>query len=193
MEKVTDNHQDTNPGSNPADIVVQQALTFQLSGEVYGMDILDIREIIEYSGLTPVPMMPDFIEGVINLRGSVVPIVSLAKRFQLPVSPVTKRTSVIVLEVEDVGEKIEIGLIVDYVNEVLDIDEKEICSAPSFGSKIRAEFIKGMAKIDEKFLVLLDVESVLSVEELSALKETSARDFPSDQGKSGGSSDLVSH
>lgn len=166
-----DNINVTREERNEANIAVQQALTFQLSGEVYGIDILDIKEIIEYADLTPVPMMPDFIEGVINLRGCVVPIVSLAKRFQLPQSPITKRTSVIVLEVNDLGESIEIGLIVDHVNEVLDIDHKEICSAPSFGFKIRTEFIKGMAKINEKFLVLLDVESVLSVEELSALKQ----------------------
>jgi purine-binding chemotaxis protein CheW len=149
-----------------------QFLTFMLSGEPYGINILDIKEIIEYGNLTPVPMMPDFIAGVINLRGSVVPIVNLKLRFGDNAGEIGKRTSIVILEVGDNDRKTEIGIIVDIVNEVIELTESDIELAPSFGSRIRADFIKGMGKINEQFLILLDVEHVLSVEELSIVQQT---------------------
>ena len=149
-----------------------QFLTFMLSGETYGINILGIKEIIEYGNLTPVPMMPDFIAGVINLRGSVVPIVNLKLRFGDNASEIGKRTSIVILEVGDNERKTEIGIIVDIVNEVIELTGSDIEPAPSFGSRIRADFIKGMGKIDEQFLILLDVEHVLSIEELSIIQQT---------------------
>jgi len=148
-----------------------QFLTFTLGDEVYAIDILSIREIIDYGNLTMVPMMPAFIRGVINLRGSVVPVVDLAARFGGEPAEITKRTGIIIIEITDGESTLSIGAVVDSVNEVLEIPPSDIEPPPSFGARIRADFIKGMGKVDGKFLVLLDVTNVLSVDELSLLDE----------------------
>lgn len=150
---------------------VQQHLTFMLGGEIYGIDILHIKEILEYGDITQVPMMPEFIAGVINLRGSVVPVVDLSLRFSGESVKSTKRTSIVILEVQNEGISLEIGITVDQVNEVLDIPVDEIEPAPSFGTQIRTKFISGMAKVEEKLLVLLDIDNVLSIEELSIVED----------------------
>jgi len=146
-----------------------QFLTFILNNEAYGIDILDIREIIDYGNITRVPMAPEFIAGVINLRGSVVPVVDLALRFSEKPSERTKRSSIVILEVKYEEQKLEIGITVDVVNKVLDILPSEIEPPPSFGNKIRTDFISGLGKVKSQLLVLLDIENILSVEELSAL------------------------
>jgi purine-binding chemotaxis protein CheW len=149
---------------------VQQFLTFGLGEESFGVGILHTKEIIEYGHVTQVPMMPKYIAGVINLRGSVVPVVDLALRFQMPAKKPTKRTSVIVIEVRDGDEKMDIGMVVDYVNEVVDLRKDQISPPPNFGATIRTDFIKYMGKTDDgNFMILLDVDKVLSVDELSAL------------------------
>jgi len=145
----------------------EQYLTFMLGGKVYGLEILNIKEIIEYGEITEVPMTPDFISGVINLRGSVVPVIDLSQRFSGQSTEYTKRTSIIILEVNNDDLRIEIGVTVDMVNEVLDIHPKEVEPAPSLGNQIQTNFIRGMAKVDGKLLILLDIENVLSVDELS--------------------------
>jgi len=149
---------------------VTQFLTFQLNGDVYGINILNIKEIIDYGNITRVPMMTEFIAGVINLRGSVVPVVDLALRFSQKSSEKTKRSSVVIVEVKDDEQEMEIGITVDEVNEVLDILAGEIEPSPSFGTKIRTDFIEGMGKVDKQLLVLLNVENILAVEELSRLE-----------------------
>ncbi|MFT4711629.1 MAG: purine-binding chemotaxis protein CheW [Candidatus Azotimanducaceae bacterium] len=147
---------------------VQQFLTFVLSDEVYGVGILHIREIIEYDNLTVVPLMPDFISGVINLRGNVVPVVNLARRFEHQPKEIGKRTSIVIIDIKDHdGESVEVGIVVDVVNEVIELAESDIAAPPTFGAKIRADFIHGMGKIDEKLMILLDVDHVLSINELS--------------------------
>ena len=146
-----------------------QYLTFMLGGKIYGLEIHNIKEIIEFGDITEVPMTPDFISGVINLRGSVVPVIDLSQRFSGHSIEQTKRTSIIILEVRNDDLNIEIGVIVDMVNEVIDIQQSEIEPAPSLGSQIATNFISGMAKIDEKLLVLLDIENVLSIDELSLI------------------------
>lgn len=148
-----------------------QFLTFTLGGEVYAIEILSIREIIDYGNLTTVPMMPSFIRGVINLRGSVVPVVDLAARFNGEPADITKRTGIVIVEIVDGETTLNIGVVVDGVNEVLEIPPGDIEPPPSFGARIRTDFIKGMGKVDGKFLVLLDVANVLSVDELSLLGE----------------------
>ena len=152
---------------------ITQFLTFILNTEVYGINILNIREIIDYGNITRVPMMPGFVAGVINLRGSVVPVVDLALRFSEKSSERTKRSSIVILEVEYEEQKLEVGITVDVVNEVLDIPLSEIEPAPSFGTKIRTDFISGMGKVNDQLLVLLDIENILSVAELSAGGEAS--------------------
>lgn len=148
---------------------VQQYLTFVLSSKTYAIGILGIKEIIEYGQLTEVPNMPDFIRGVINLRGAVVPVVDLSARFNKGATTVTRRTCIVILEVMSANEQQVIGVMVDAVNEVLEISPQDIEPAPSFGAKIRVDFIAGMGKIDGRFIILLDVDKVLSVDELSQL------------------------
>ena len=150
---------------------VSQFLTFELAAEIYAINILFIREIIEYGNLTQVPMVPDFIAGVINLRGSVVPVIDLSSRFGRSETLITKRTSIVIIEIASNNEMLEIGIMVDIVNEVLEISADAIEDAPSFGASIRTDFISGMGKIDGKFLIILDVERVLSLEELSVVSE----------------------
>jgi len=152
-----------------ADAEVQQCLTFMLGGKVYGIDILNIKEIIEFDDLTEVPMTPDFISGVINLRGSVVPVVDLSQRFSGQGIEITKRTSIIILEVMNEDLRIQVGVTVDMVNEVLDINPEDIEPAPSLGNQIQTNFISGMAKVDDKLLILLNIENILSIEELSMM------------------------
>lgn len=145
----------------------EQYLTFMLGGKTYGLEILNIKEIIEYGEITEVPMTPEFISGVINLRGSVVPVIDLSQRFSKKLTELTKRTSIIILEVKNEDLRIEIGVTVDMVNEVLDIHVSEIEPAPSLGNQIQTNFISGMAKVEGKLLILLDIENVLSIDELS--------------------------
>jgi purine-binding chemotaxis protein CheW len=151
-----------------------QYLTFLLGKELFAFDILGIKEIIEYGNLTSVPMMPEFIRGVINLRGAVVPVVDLSARFGRAASVVTRRSCIVVIEAESEGEKQDIGVMVDAVSEVLEIPAAEIEPAPSFGVKIRADFINGMGKVNDKFVIILDAIKVLSVNEMAMLSEVSA-------------------
>jgi len=148
---------------------VTQFLTFVLNTDVYGINILHIKEIIDYGKITRVPMMPGFIAGVINLRGSVVPVIDLALRFAEQPSERTKRSSIVILEVRYEEQKLEVGITVDVVNEVLDILLSEIEPAPSFGTKIRTDFISGMGKVNDQLLVLLDVANILSIDEISKI------------------------
>lgn len=147
----------------------QQYLTFMLGGEIYAMGILCIKEIIEYGNLTEIPRMPDFIRGVINLRGAVVPVIDLGARFGKRTTNITRRTCIVIIEVASGESSHDIGVMVDAVNEVLEIPSSEIEPAPSFGADIRADFIEGMGKINEKFVIILNVDQVLSVEEMASL------------------------
>ena len=171
-----------------AGVETGQYLTFMLGGEVFALGILNIKEIIEYGNLTEVPMMPSFIRGVINLRGRVVPVIDLAARFGRGVTTVARRTSIVIIEVSnivhteegDITESQDIGVMVDAVNEVVDIDAAEIEPAPSFGARIRPEFISGMAKRQTSqgsgFTIVLDVNRVLSVQEMSSLGQAQLSD-----------------
>jgi len=168
------NQQTATTDENVSSDNVQQFLTFMVNDEVYGIGILNIREILEYDNLTKVPLMPDFISGVINLRGSVVPVVDLARRFGHEPKDIGKRTSIIIIDIMgNEGESVEVGIVVDIVNEVIELAASEIATPPTFGAKIRADFIQGMGKIDDKLMILLDVNHVLSIKELSTIGEIS--------------------
>lgn len=147
----------------------QQYLTFTLGGEMFAVGILNVKEIIEYGNLTEIPMMPAFIRGVINLRGAVVPVVDLAARFGGRQTQVQRRTCIVIIEMRIGEDKQDLGVIVDAVSEVLEIPGSEIEPPPTFGAKIRADFISGMGKINGKFVIILDIHRVLSVDEMSAL------------------------
>lgn len=160
------------PAATPATPEQAQFLTFMLDSETFAIGILAIKEIIEFSTLTVVPMMPAFVRGVINLRGAVVPVVDLSARFGKTASNVTKRTCIVIVEISNEGERQDVGVIVDAVNEVLDISPQEIEPPPTFGARIRTDFIQGMGKVNGKFVILLNVDRVLSIEEMDALSHT---------------------
>ncbi len=142
-------------------------LTFELYGEVYGLAILKVQEIIGIMDVTSVPRTPDFVRGVINLRGKVIPVVDLRLKFGMDGCEDTERTCIIVVQVELTGRDVTMGILVDEVSEVLDIGADQIEPAPSFGTSVETNFIMGMGKIDEKVVMLLDVNKVLSSGELA--------------------------
>jgi purine-binding chemotaxis protein CheW len=146
---------------------MMQYLTFCLSKKLYGLQILNIKEIIEYGELTEVPMTPAFISGVINLRGRVVPVIDLGNRFSGVSEPITKRTSIVIVEVKTEDLELEIGITVDLVSEVIEVSPENIEPSPNLGEQIETQFISGMAKVDGKFLILLDIQNIMSTDELS--------------------------
>lgn len=159
------------PGAQAAGLAGQalapagQYLTFMLGQEVFAIGILAIKEIIEYPGLTTVPMMPPAVRGVINLRGAVVPVIDLAVRFGHAATAVTRRTCIVIVEVAQEDARQDIGIIVDAVNAVLDIGQDEIEPPPAFGAGIRSDFIHGMGRLGGRFVILLDADRVLAIEE----------------------------
>lgn len=153
------------------DSAPQQYLTFTLGGEMFAVAILNVKEIIEYGTVTEIPMMPGFIRGVINLRGAVVPVIDLSCRFGGKSTEVARRTCIVIIELMQDDQKHDIGIMVDAVSEVLEIARGEIEPAPSFGAKIRTDFISGMGKVNGKFVIILDVARVLSVEEIAMLTQ----------------------
>ena len=142
-------------------------LTFVLGEEIYGIEILKAREIIGLMDITTVPQTPDYMKGVINLRGKVIPVIDLRKKFSMQEGVHTQETCVIVVEVNSSS----IGLIVDSVSEVSDITGEEIENAPSYGQGIDTSFIMGLGKVKDKIIILLDIDAVLSTEELEMVEE----------------------
>ena len=157
---------------------LRQYLTFRVGREVFGIGVLTAREILELDQITNVPMMPASIRGVINLRGSVVPVIDLSARFGSKVTEATKRTCIVIVEIGHDGARHNMGLLVDSVSQVVDIRASEIEPPPSFGAKIRTDFIEGMGKLDGRFVILLDLDHVLSMDELSAIAQASAEEQP---------------
>lgn len=146
-----------------------QFLTFALGGEVMAMEIRFSKEILQYGGLTEVPLMPPAVRGVINLRGAVVPVIDLAVRLGRRPQPVDRHTCIVILDVEENGDGMVMGIVVDQVKEVLEIADTEIDPAPTFGSNLRPEFIQGVGKVRGQFILLLDINRVLSIEEIGSL------------------------
>lgn len=146
-----------------------QYLTFYVGREVFGVAILAIKEILEYCPSTAIPMVPKYIHGVINLRGQVLPIIDLSERLSIEGGEIGRRSCYVIAEVAFEDEKYDIGILIDSVNEVIDIPKSEIEPAPSFGAEIRADFIKGMGKVRDNFVILLNVDKVLSIDELAIL------------------------
>ena len=152
-------------------VATQQFLSFRIGDEHYCLEFSKTREIIEYSGITSVPLMPNFMRGVINLRGEVVPVIDLAVRLGRKPIDVQKRTCIIVVELENNDQHHVLGLLADAVSEVIELGDDNIEDAPSFGVNIRADFIQGIAKLGDKFVVLLDASKALSIGELAHLVE----------------------
>lgn len=146
-------------------------LTFALAGEEYGISILKVKEIIGVMAVTSVPQTPDFVKGVINLRGKVIPVVDLRLKFGLNAIEYDDRTCIIVVEVGKAGSYIRTGIVVDTVSEVLNIKDGETDTTPEFGTGIKVEFILGIAKISGGVKILLDIDRILNTDELIALKD----------------------
>lgn len=148
-----------------------QYLTFVLSSEVFAMDIRTVREIIQHGAMTAVPLMPDFVRGVINLRGAVVPVIDLQARFGRGLAKVGNKTCVIVIDASRDGEKMELGLMVDAVSEVIDIAKTDIEPPPQFGTTIQRDFIYGLGKVDGEFVVILDPDRALNIDDMALIAE----------------------
>ena len=151
-----------------------QYLTFYLAGEEYAISILRVKEILEYDTLTPVPQTPPAIRGVINLRGSVVPVVDLRAKFGLPPSPLTKRTCIVIVEVTLDGHPTVMGVLADAVSQVMDLLPPDIAAPPVFGTAVRVDYLQGLGKVGKKFVLLLDVDKVLAAPELRAAEALAA-------------------
>jgi purine-binding chemotaxis protein CheW len=138
-----------------------QYLTFQLAGDDYAFGILRVKEILEHETITRVPNAPAAVRGVINLRGAVVPVVDLALRFGLPATAVTRRTCIVIVEVQSDGEELVMGVLVDAVSQVIDLTADDIEPPPPFGAKVRVDHIVGMGKQDKRFVLILDIDRLL--------------------------------
>ena len=149
----------------------QLYLAFMLGGEIFAVDILRIREIIEYTAPTVVPMMPPSLLGVINVRGSVVPVIDLAARFGWEPVKVGRRTCIVIVEIMHQKSLHVLGLVVDKVNMVTEIKSENIEAPPAFGARINTDFITGMARVNERFVIVLNIERTLSLEEMAAVSQ----------------------
>jgi purine-binding chemotaxis protein CheW len=151
---------------------VQQYLTFMIGGEEYAVSLLKVKEIIEYDTVTQVPKTPEWIRGVINLRGSVVPVIDLAVKFRQAPSVAAKLTCIVITEVQCGDEAAVMGIMADSVRQVIDLRPQDIEEPPTFGTRIRVDYMLGMARSGKKFCLLLDTEKVLSTDELLELPES---------------------
>lgn len=150
-------------------------LSFTVDGENYCMDILKVKELMGMTAITPLPRTPQFIRGVINLRGRIIPVIDLRLKFGLPYEEYTKRTCIIVVEVAYEGETVLMGLVVDAIQEVVSIPEEKLSKIPYINARIKSEYIRGIADTPEGMKIVLDVLKVLSEEELEEVKQTAER------------------
>ncbi|MBN2576950.1 MAG: chemotaxis protein CheW [Deltaproteobacteria bacterium] len=155
-----------------------QYLSFFLGGEAYAIGILRVREILEYQPPTRVPQTPPSIRGVINLRGKVIPIVDLAVKFGLPATEATKWTCIIVVETNIAGETAVMGVLADSVSEVIDLPPSDIEAPPSFGTRVKVDYLRGMGRVGQKFMLLLDIDRVLSADETAVAGSVPAASVP---------------
>ncbi|MEY3252339.1 MAG: hypothetical protein RL227_1312 [Pseudomonadota bacterium] len=159
------------PSAPPAaaEAAPAQYLTFALAEEVFAMDIRTVREIIQHGPMTTVPLMPEFVRGVINLRGAVVPVIDLQARFGRPAAQVGKKTCIVIFDSIREGERVELGLMVDAVSEVIEIAADQIEPPPNFGTAVRRDFIRGMGKVANRFVILLEPDRAFDVNEMADL------------------------
>jgi purine-binding chemotaxis protein CheW len=157
------------PGSKSTSNRDGKYLTFTLAGEEYGISILKVKEIIGLLAITMVPQTPDYVKGVINLRGKVIPVVDLRLKFVMPAMAYTERTCIIVVEIRADAANILIGIVVDAVSEVLNIKAGDIEETPNFGSRLKTDYILGLAKAGGGIKILLDIDRVLQAEEIEAM------------------------
>jgi len=173
-------NQASNAASNQGKIQLPlgrvQYLTFFTAGEEYAISIVKIREIIEYEVVTTVPNTPAWISGVTNLRGRVIPVVDLAVKFGLPASRISKFSCVIITDVMFQGESLTMGVLADSVSQVIDLSADEIEKAPPFGTRVKTEYLLGMGAMEKKFCLILDIDKVLSADEMLAVTDSLAEE-----------------
>lgn len=153
-----------------------QFLTFMLDEEVFAVDISKVREVLDFTTVTKVPQTPDFMRGVINLRGGVVPVVDMRIKFGMPATEKTVDTCIIIVEIELDDETTVLGALADSVQEVMDLNPDEIEPAPRIGTRLNTEFIRGMGKRGEEFVIILDINKVFSADELAQVKDAGVED-----------------
>jgi len=156
-----------------------QFLTFKLGDEVFALDITKVREVLDFTTVTKVPRTPEFMRGVINLRGSVVPVVDLRLKFGMTKTESSVNTCIIITEVTVDNDTTILGALADSVQEVLDLEPGSIAAAPKIGSKLKTEFIKGMGKRDDRFIIILDIDKVFSSDELAMVMQEEGADAAS--------------
>lgn len=148
-----------------------QYLSFKLEEEIFALDILQVREVLDYTSVTKVPRTPDFMRGVINLRGCVVPVIDMRLKFGMSKTEKTVNTCIIIVEVALDNEKTILGALADSVQEVMDLEPNQIEPAPRIGTRLKTEFIKGMGRRDEQFIIILDIDKIFSADELAIVHE----------------------
>ncbi len=148
-----------------------QYVTFSLSDELFGVEVSRTREILSLTPVTKVPQMPEYLLGVINLRGQVVPVIDMRLKLGLPAGEETEDTCIIVVELQVDGEPMIVGALADAVREVLEIRSDQIEAPPRLGTRLNTEFIQGMGKVNEQFLILLDIDRVFNSDELSLVQD----------------------
>jgi purine-binding chemotaxis protein CheW len=148
-----------------------QYLTFKLDEETFALDVAKVREILDFTDITKVPQTPDFMRGVINLRGSVVPVVDMRLKFGMSRTDKTVNTCIVVVEVATEGETLVLGALADSVQEVIELESAQIEPAPKIGTKLRTDFIRGMGKHNGKFIMILDIDKVFSSDEITLVQE----------------------
>ena len=146
-------------------------VTFNLDDEIYALEIEQVREVLDFTSITKVPQTPDFMKGVINLRGMVVPVVDLKLKFGLKQTKKTMDTRIIITEFIVDGENTVLGAIADSVREVIELEPQDINPAPRIGTRLKTEFIKGMGRKDEEFIIILNIERIFSAEELTLIQD----------------------
>ena len=149
-----------------------QYLTFKLEDEVFALDISKVREVLDFTTVTKVPRTPEFMRGVINLRGSVVPVVDMRLKFGMSKTEKTVNTCIIIVEISIEGDTAVLGALADSVQEVVDLEPEQIEPAPRIGTRLRTEFIRGMGKRNDQFVILLDIDKIFSEEEISMVMDS---------------------
>jgi len=153
-----------------------QYLTFTLGDDVFAIDVTMAREVLDLCDVTRVPQVPEYMLGVINLRGSVVPVIDMRRKFGMPAAEKTRDSCIVVVEVDVDGEPVTVGALADSVREVLDLTPDQIEPPPRIGTRLNTEFIKGMGSLDDRFVIILDINRVFSAEELALVQDLSGGD-----------------
>ena len=159
-----------------------QYLTFKLSEEVFALDISKVREVLDFTEITKVPRTPEFMRGVINLRGSVVPVVDMRLKFGMTKTEKTVNTCIIIVEIDLDGDLTVLGALADAVQEVIELEPGQIEPPPRIGTRLKTEFIRGMGKRDNHFLIILDIDKIFSADELSLVQDVQEGQAPEEPG-----------